>query len=204
MNNTKEIIAKNLVALRKSRKYTQQELAQKLNYSDKAISRWEHAETLPDIETLCKLCDIYGVRFEYLLQEEQPLKNNPYVIRTDIPSRIVTMCIAVCAVWIVALIAYMYSNTLFGNNRWTLFIWAVPISCIVCQVYNKLYFANNAFRCVMYSVAQWSAILAIYLQLLEQNIWMLFITGVPVQAVIILTTILKYKSTNVRFKKEDT
>ena len=204
MNNIKEIIAKNLVALRKSRKYTQKELAQKLNYSDKAISRWEHAETLPDIETLCKLCDIYGVRFEYLLQEEQPLKNNPYVIRTDIPSRIVTMCIAVCAVWIVALIAYMYSNTLLGNNRWTLFIWAIPISCIVCQIYNKLYFANNAFRCVMYSVAQWSAILAIYLQLLEQNIWMLFITGVPVQAVIILTTILKYKSTNARFKKEDT
>ncbi len=204
MNNTKEIIAKNLVALRKSRKYTQQELAEKLNYSDKAISRWEHAETLPDIETLCKICDIYGVKFEYLLQEEQPLKNNPYVIRTDIPSRIVTMCIAVCAVWIVAFIAYMYTNTLFGNNRWTLFIWAIPISCVVCQVYNKLYFSNNAFRCVMYSVAQWSAILALYLQFLEHNIWMLFITGVPIQAVIILTTILKYKSINIRSTKGDT
>ena len=78
MQNVKETIAANLVALRKSRKYTQQELAEKLNYSDKAISRWEHAETLPDIETLCKICDIYGVRFEYLLQEEQPEKNNPY------------------------------------------------------------------------------------------------------------------------------
>ena len=71
MENVKEIIAQNLVSLRKSRRMTQQELAEKLNYSDKAISRWEHAETLPDIETLCKVCEIYGVKFEYLLQKEQ-------------------------------------------------------------------------------------------------------------------------------------
>ena len=68
MENVKAIIAKNLVELRKSKRMTQQELAEKLNYSDKAISRWEHAETLPDIETLCKVCEIYGVKFEYLLQ----------------------------------------------------------------------------------------------------------------------------------------
>ena len=62
MENVKEIIAKNLLELRKQRRYTQQDLATKLNYSDKAISRWEHAETLPDIETLCKICDLYGVK----------------------------------------------------------------------------------------------------------------------------------------------
>ena len=67
MENIKEIIASNLASLRKERKFTQQELASKLNYSDKAVSRWEHAETLPDIETLCKICEIYGVKFEYLL-----------------------------------------------------------------------------------------------------------------------------------------
>ena len=202
MQNVKETIAKNLVALRKSRKYTQQELAEKLNYSDKAISRWEHAETLPDIETLCKICDIYGVRFEYLLQEEQPRKNNPYIIKTEVPSRIVTMCIAVCAVWIAAFIAYIYTNAIFGNNGWKIFIWAIPVSCIVCQMYNKIYFMNNAFRCVMYSVAQWTLILALYLQLLEHNIWMLFITGVPIQAVIILTTILKYKNISAGASRE--
>jgi len=69
MENIKEIIAKNLVELRKANKLTQGALAEKLNYSDKAVSRWEHAETLPDIETLCRICDIYGVNFEYLLQK---------------------------------------------------------------------------------------------------------------------------------------
>ena len=63
MENVKEIIAANLVALRKSKRWTQQELAEKLAYSDKAVSRWEHAETLPDIETLCKIC---GDPFRFL------------------------------------------------------------------------------------------------------------------------------------------
>ena len=54
-NNVKQTIAKNLVELRRRHRFTQQELAQRLNYSDKAISRWEHAETLPDIETLCRV-----------------------------------------------------------------------------------------------------------------------------------------------------
>ena len=70
--NIKDIIAANLVELRKSKKMTQSEVAEKLNYSDKAISRWEHADSLPDIETLCKVCEIYVVKFEYLLQKEQP------------------------------------------------------------------------------------------------------------------------------------
>ena len=61
MENIKEIIGKNLAALRKSSKMTQQELAARLNYSDKAISRWEHAETLPDIETLCRESDVITI-----------------------------------------------------------------------------------------------------------------------------------------------
>ena len=70
MENVKEIIARNLAELRKSHKMTQSAIAEKLNYSDKAISRWEHAETLPDIETLCRICEIYGVSFEYLLNKD--------------------------------------------------------------------------------------------------------------------------------------
>ena len=84
MKNVKEIIAKNLIDLRKSKKYTQQAVAEKLNYSDKAISRWERGESLPDVETLCRICDLYGVTFEYLLQDEQPPRaKNPHVVQDD-------------------------------------------------------------------------------------------------------------------------
>jgi transcriptional regulator with XRE-family HTH domain len=197
MENYKEIIAANLVALRKSRKMTQQDLAEKLNYSDKAISRWEHAETLPDIETLCKICEIYGVRFEYLLQKEQPKVNNPYIVRTNTPIQILIMFIAICSVWIGMLFVYIYVDTILSKNLWTLFIWAIPLSAFVAQVYNRLYFGNRTLKCVMHSVFMWSLLLSFYLEMLEYNIWMLFIVGIPIQAVIISMTILKIKSGDV-------
>ena len=61
MEDIKLIIAQNIVSLRKKHDLTQAELAEKLNYSDKAVSRWEHGDTLPDINVLYQLCDFYGI-----------------------------------------------------------------------------------------------------------------------------------------------
>lgn len=74
MSDLRIILADNLIKLRKANHLTQLELAQKLNYSDKAISKWEHGDTLPDIETLKTLADMYGVTVDALLTEE-PIEN---------------------------------------------------------------------------------------------------------------------------------
>lgn len=189
MENIKEIIAKNLVQLRKSRKYTQQALAEKLNYSDKAISRWEHAETLPDIETLCKICDLYGVKFEYLLQKEQPEKKNPYIKRDDTPGRVMITLIAVCAVWLTASLIFTYTYEKY--NLWTVFIWALPVTGFVCSVCNRVFWQNKIFGAISSSFISWTIILSIYLQFIEKNMWMLFIIGVPIQLIIIFAATLK-------------
>lgn len=194
METVKETIAKNLVILRKTNKLTQQELAEKLNYSDKAVSRWEHAETLPDIETLCKICEIYGVQFEYLLQKEQPKKNNPYVIKKNMTGRILTISIAACSVWIAMMVLYIGIEAIFSKNIWTLFIWALPLTTVVLQTGNRYFFGNRIVGCVMNSLTNWFLLLSIYLQLLNYNIWMLFIVGAPIQAVIVLTTVFKIRS----------
>jgi transcriptional regulator with XRE-family HTH domain len=44
MSDLKKLIAQNLVELRKSRKYTQQDIANMVQYSDKAVSKWEKGE----------------------------------------------------------------------------------------------------------------------------------------------------------------
>lgn len=191
MENVKETIAKNLVLLRKEKRMTQQDVAEKLNYSDKAISRWERAETLPDIETLCKLCDLYGVRFEYLLQKEQPSGRNPYVKETDSPSKIIIALIAIMSVWLVATIAFVYLGIYFSNPAWTLFIWAIPISSFLLSCFNARWWGFFAFQIVLKSVTVWTLILSVYLQLLEYNLWLLFIIGIPIQAIIILSSMLK-------------
>lgn len=196
MENIKEIIAYNLATLRKERKFTQQELASRLNYSDKAVSRWEHAETLPDIETLCKICEIYGVKFEYLLQKEQPKKNNPNIIKKDTPNKIIIMLIAALSVWIAAIVAYSYMNIILLQNAWTIFIWAIPLTCTVLQISNSYFFKNVLFKYILSSVINWTMILSIYLQLISYNIWMLFIIGIPIQIIIVLLAILKISKNN--------
>ena len=67
MENLRRTIAENLLALRRKHKMTQQDLAGKINYSDKAVSRWENGEVLPDVETLGKIAEIYGVPLSRLL-----------------------------------------------------------------------------------------------------------------------------------------
>lgn len=190
MENVKEIIAKNLVELRKSRKFTQQTLAEKLDYSDKAVSRWEHGETLPDIETLCKICDIYGVKFEYLLQKEQPSGKNPYVERgIGVLARVMITLIAVCSVWLAAMVLYAYNYEL-SNNYWTIFIWALPLSSLVLLVCNGLW-GRRIFTPFISSFAAWTLILSFYLQFVERNMVMLFIIGIPVQLIIIFASIMQ-------------
>ena len=64
--DTKSIIANNIIELRKSKKWTQIELAEKLNYSDKAISKWERAESLPDVTVLQQIAALFSVSVDYL------------------------------------------------------------------------------------------------------------------------------------------
>ena len=59
-------VSKNIAAYRKAHKDTQMDLAAKLNYSDKSISKWERGESLPDIYILTRIADLYGITAEQL------------------------------------------------------------------------------------------------------------------------------------------
>ena len=186
MENVKETIARNLAELRRAHNLTQSALAEKLNYSDKAISRWEHAETLPDIETLCRICEIYGVSFEYLLSKER-IEITPTQAPVKNTARRVTIClIAICTIWLAALTLFTSVGTLFGVYDWRIFIWAIPLSTAVLSVCNRLWWHSRVYSSIVSSFILWTTILAIYLQLLGYNIWLLFVVGAPIQAIIIL------------------
>ena len=68
--DTNQIFAKNIIFLRTKNNMTQLELAEKLNYSDKAVSRWERAEAIPDAKVLIEMSDIFGVSIDNLLKKE--------------------------------------------------------------------------------------------------------------------------------------
>ena len=192
MENVKEIIAKNLTELRKANRLTQGALAEKLNYSDKAVSRWEHAETLPDIETLCRICDIYGVSFEYLLQKDQtaPVK---IAAKSNRARHVIICLITICTVWLAATILFTIVGTMCSTNLWQLFVWAIPASITTVAIYNRMWWKSKVCTALTSSFNTWTIILAIYLQLFKYNIWMLFIIGAPIQALILLAVTIPEK-----------
>ena len=61
MEDLKVIFAQNLIALRKQMKLTQIELAEKINYSDKAVSKWERGESIPDVSVLMVIANLFNV-----------------------------------------------------------------------------------------------------------------------------------------------
>ena len=69
----KRVIAKNMTELRLAKGMTQLQVAERLNYSDKAVSKWERAESIPDICILKEIADLYGVTLDYLVNEKHRL-----------------------------------------------------------------------------------------------------------------------------------
>ena len=66
-----------LVALRKEKGLTQLAVAEKLDVSRQAISRWESGVALPSTDNLKYLSSLYEVPVDYLLKEDSEMKNNP-------------------------------------------------------------------------------------------------------------------------------
>ena len=72
MQDMKRTVAHNISALRRAHGMTQLQLAERLNYSDKAISKWERGDSLPDIVMLKTIADLFGVTVDYLITENHP------------------------------------------------------------------------------------------------------------------------------------
>ena len=67
MDNLKAVFAGNLIHLRTQAGLTQAELAEKIHYSDKSVSKWERDIACPDTMTIPKLAEILGVSVEELM-----------------------------------------------------------------------------------------------------------------------------------------
>ena len=79
MEKFKKIVAKNISELRQLNKLTQAELGEKINYSDKAVSKWERGESLPDAFVLKRIANIFQVSVDYLLEDHSNDKTKPHI-----------------------------------------------------------------------------------------------------------------------------
>lgn len=198
MKGVKETVRENLIKLRKEHKYTQMELAEKIGYSDKAISRWETGEVNPDIETLETLAKLYGVDITVFFSEYSPEQHRAEVARdAQLGRKIAVWILMGVALWYVGIMLYIYSSTFVADSTrsWLIFIWLVPLTFILCSVMNRLW-GNAVMGIIFSSLVCWSLLAAIYLHFLEHNLYLLFISGVPIQMAILILDYMKRKAKN--------
>ena len=142
MEDINKIIGKNLLILRKNAKLTQMELAERFNYSDKTISKWESGESMPSIEILYELAKFYNTTLDALTVEGDILataKSEPKPKNKLFPTRLIITLLAVSAVWLCATILFVCFKIIYETNYGMFFLWAIPISCVVLLIFNSIW-----------------------------------------------------------------
>ena len=170
MEELRTIIANNLMNLRKASKLTQLELAEKLNYSDKAISKWERGESLPDVILLKQIADMYNVNVDYLMQEHSFDDAKKHKPKSKLNNKLIITLLACLVVWVCAVIVYVNLSIIKDINYWMIWVWAVPVSAIVLIVFSSIW-GKRKHILMSVSLLVWSFLASCYLQFIKYNIF---------------------------------
>lgn len=188
-----------LNALRKQRGLTQLELATALNYSDKAISKWERGESVPDSYTLYVIADFFKVHIDDLISDGDNVSVSEFKqTKKSSPVKLFVPLISVLAIFFVASIFFLVMKNvdLWKGYAHYAFIYAMPVASIALTVFSSIWW-KNIYRCISVSLVIWTSALSIYLSLNLANLKYIFISCIFLQ----VDTILVYLFATLLSKK---
>ena len=191
MENVKAIVSHNLLRLRKENNLTQAELAKKISYSDKAISRWESGEVVPDLETIYALSEVFNVPVSQIT-ETHTEEREEEKLKSGIGQKVLSQIFLCCEIWFILTALYVYLKLSYQTNVWQLFVWSVPACMIGLWLFNRK--GNlNILLFIYSSIFVWSFITCVYLHLAEANPWYIYFIGIPSQGLLVIRYIFNYK-----------
>ena len=153
----RENFSHNLACYRRDLGLTQLELAEKLNYSDKSVSKWERGEGLPDLYIIKCIADLFGVTVDDMIGEKKIKR--PILHR----NKIIITALSVGIVWFVATVLFfVFSISIPSFPSWHFYIYALTISSIVATVFACLWW-NKFFKFLSVSAIIWSVVSCIYI-----------------------------------------
>ena len=195
----KRQLGANIALYRKRLGLTQIGLAEKLNYSDKAVSKWERGESIPDLLTLVQLAELFEVTVDELLSDPNALPENRSKVEKVMERAVektlkrkadksMILGLSSVLVWFVALLVFVVISSLDIPCSWIAFIYAIPVNAIVMLT---LLSAWRDFRWnkSLVSTIVWGSLLSIYVSLLvfgDLNILKIFLLGIPGQIAVLM------------------
>ncbi len=197
MSDIKLIIAKNIYDLRIARGMTQLELAEKLHYSDKSISKWEKGESLPEISTLVAVAQIFDITLDYLIkdhsEEEMPVETKVQK-NIKIQNRALISGMGVFAVWLIATLVFFFIDAFTNTLQYSFlpFVFAVPVTLIVWLIFNSIWF-NHRRNFLIISLLMWVSLTVLFVTFYIFGITLpkIFLLGIPGQIIIALWSKIK-------------
>ena len=187
MSDLRSVVARNITELRQKNEMTQLILANKLSYSDKAISKWEVGSVIPDVETMTQIADFFGITVNDLIYSETKKKYR----RIFWQNHLNITCLSIGLAWFVSTIVFFILQEATDISRaWLTFIVTIPISFIILITFSSLWFGKLATMISVSGLA-WGCILTLFLMLNNPSYWFLFVIGIVGQLLIIFWSQLK-------------
>jgi len=188
----KQNIANNIIALRKKNKWTQAELADKINYSDKAVSKWERCEAVPDIDTLYALANLFGVTVDYFLHEDAKVQKEYVVPKVEgLYKKLAILFLFSLATALIALVVFMigrYKNWDNKDNLWMAFVYCTPVFAILTMLFfevNHIWLGSLISCCCIVLTITMCTYLELMLRL-EENLWLIWLIALIICGSIVL------------------
>lgn len=195
--STKEIISKNILGLRKKNHMTQQDLAEKLYYSDKAISKWERGESLPDAEMLANIARLFNVDINYLfidhnyseitIEEESKLKKRSRTIKI-IFALTVSAIILILFEIIIASFVPTINDTHYLVGALLFIIPMIEILILIVSIILD----REKYTRLLLSLSVWSLAIAFYYFFIDMNLIYIYAIAIVAQITIIVFPRIDY------------
>ena len=202
MEDLKDIFAKNLIRLRKELKLTQAELAEKINYSDKAVSKWERGESVPDIAVLKAIADLFGVTVDFLITEhsedEKAIDELAYAKSIKLKNRIIIALLPIVAILAIATFVFvtLQKTSPSWKNAIYCFVMPLPLCALIAMIFGAVW-RNKLITFITVSLLIWLTILDAFfiIGFIVDYYALVFVVGVPIEIVIMMSFgIIKHKN----------
>ena len=188
----KEIISRNIVNLRKEKGLTQIELADALHYSNKAISKWEKGDSLPDAETLYEIAKFFNVSIEFLFTNHDEVILNKEQANKIRKKEIIfyTSLVTIVGLLVYSFIALIFSiiPQLSKNNVITILLLdgaGVIAIILIIQICLKV----KKYITLLLSLLIWNLTIGLSLLFWEYSINYIYVIAILLQIIVIITPI---------------
>ena len=198
----KNQIGKNIASYRKCAGLTQAGLAEKLNYSDKAVSKWERGESIPDVITLAQLADLFEITVNELVADPDVLPgDNPGNLEkamTQVSEKAlkrkanknIILGLSSILVWFVALLSFVILSSfpMLEKYSFLMFFYAIPANAIVALSLRSAW-RDFRWNKALISAIVWGSLISIHVSLLiflNFNLWKIYLLGIPGQIAVFL------------------